>query len=131
MMLHLSPTSAKPTASISSPSVLFSDEPSVATWEMWDAIRTVCDYNPRLTLSRAFPAIAHSLLTKGVTALDLTPPLPSVLSVLSQWSAEPVRNIFLPVTTFIANAKGYPVLPKVTQSFIWDMIKVSLLFSLA
>lgn len=107
MMLHLTPTSAKPTASISSPSVLFSDEPSVATWEMWDAIRTVCDYNPRLTLT-----------------LDLTPPLPSVLSVLSQWSAEPVRNVFLPVTTFIANAKGYPVLPKVTQSFIRDMMKL-------
>jgi len=106
-MLHLTPASAKPAASVSSPSVLFSDEPSVATWEMWDAIRTVCDYNPRLSLT-----------------LDLTPPMPSVLSVLSQWSAEPVRNVFLPASTFIANAKGYPVLPKVTQSFIRDIMKL-------
>ncbi|KZT07625.1 PRMT5-domain-containing protein [Laetiporus sulphureus 93-53] len=108
-MLHLSPMSpgAKPAASVSSPSVLFFDEPSVATWEMWDAIRTVCEYNPRLTLT-----------------LDMTPPMPSVLSVLSQWSAEPVRHLFLPASTFIANAKGYPVLPKVTQSFIRDIMKL-------
>ncbi|CCM04304.1 uncharacterized protein FIBRA_06475 [Fibroporia radiculosa] len=106
-MLHLSPATPKPTASVSSSTVLFSDEPSVATWEMWDAIRTVCDYNPRLSLT-----------------LDLTPPMPSVMSVLGQWSAEPVRHVFLPSSTFIPNAKGYPVLPKVTQSFIRDIMKL-------
>ncbi|KAH7930189.1 PRMT5-domain-containing protein [Leucogyrophana mollusca] len=74
-----------------------------ATWEMWDIIRTLCDYNTRLTLT-----------------LDLTPPLPSNLGVLSRWSAEPVQHIFLPASTFIANVKGYPVLPKGTQSFIRD-----------
>lgn len=51
--------------------------------------------------------------------------MPSVLSVLSQWSAEPVQHIFLPASTFIANPKGYPVLPKGTQSFIRDIMKVS------
>ena len=53
IMLHVSSSagSAISAATMSSPSVLFSDEPSVATWEMWDAIRTVCEYNPRLTLS--------------------------------------------------------------------------------
>jgi hypothetical protein len=25
-----------------------------ATWEMWDVIRTICDYSPRLTLSKQF-----------------------------------------------------------------------------
>ncbi|KAH7907940.1 PRMT5-domain-containing protein [Hygrophoropsis aurantiaca] len=74
-----------------------------ATWEMWDIIRTLCDYNTRLTLT-----------------LDLTPPLPSNLAVLSRWTAEPVQHIFLPASTFIANVKGYPVLPKGTQSFIRD-----------
>ena len=53
IMLHVSSSagSAISAATMASPSVLFSDEPSVATWEMWDAIRTVCEYNPRLTLS--------------------------------------------------------------------------------
>lgn len=32
--------------------------------------------------------------------------------------AEPVHHIFLPASTFIANVKGYPVLPKGTQSFL-------------
>ncbi|KAH7884506.1 PRMT5-domain-containing protein [Phlebopus sp. FC_14] len=71
------------------------------TWEMWDIIRTICDYNVRLTLT-----------------LDLTPPLPANAGVLSRWAAEPVQHIFLPASTFIANVKGYPVLPKATQAFL-------------
>ncbi|KAF7965889.1 hypothetical protein HWV62_41010 [Athelia sp. TMB] len=74
-----------------------------ATWEMWDIVRSVCDYNTRLTLT-----------------LDLTPPLPLNLGVLRKWAAEPVQHIYLPASTFIANTKGYPVLPKGTQSFIRD-----------
>ncbi|KAG6917003.1 hypothetical protein DXG01_004268 [Tephrocybe rancida] len=72
-----------------------------ATWEMWDLIRSMCDYNTRLTLT-----------------LDLSPPLPTTIGVLSKWAAESVKNILLPASTFIANGKGYPVLPKTTQSFI-------------
>ncbi|KAG2017899.1 shk1 kinase-binding protein 1 [Coprinopsis cinerea AmutBmut pab1-1] len=74
-----------------------------ATWEMWDLIRSMCDYNPRLTLT-----------------LDLSPALPTSLGVLSKWAAEAVRHIFLPASTFIANMKGYPVLPKPTQAFLRD-----------
>ncbi|KAF5377338.1 hypothetical protein D9757_008023 [Collybiopsis confluens] len=74
-----------------------------AAWETWDLIRSICDYNNRLTL-----------------ALDLTPPLPNSPGVLGKWTAEAVRYIFLPASTFIANAKGYPVLPKPTQNFIRD-----------
>lgn len=76
-----------------------------ATWEMWDVIRSMCDYNTRLTLT-----------------LDLSPALPSTLGVLSKWAAESVRHIFLPSSTFIANVKGYPVLHKPTQTFIRDSI---------
>ncbi|KAH6908994.1 shk1 kinase-binding protein 1 [Coprinopsis sp. MPI-PUGE-AT-0042] len=72
-----------------------------ATWEMWDLIRSMCDYNPRLTLT-----------------LDLSPALPTSLGVLNKWAAESVRHIFLPASTFIANMKGYPVLPKPTQAFL-------------
>ncbi|KAG7089782.1 hypothetical protein E1B28_011434 [Marasmius oreades] len=74
-----------------------------AAWEVWDLIRTICEYNTRLSL-----------------ALDLGPPLPNSLDVLNKWSAEAVRYICLPASTFIANAKGYPVLPKPTQTFIRD-----------
>ncbi|EMD34129.1 hypothetical protein CERSUDRAFT_141621 [Gelatoporia subvermispora B] len=79
----------------------------ISTWEMWDLIHSTCDYNQRLSLT-----------------LDLTLPLPSTLGVLSQWLAEPVRHIFLPASAFIANAKGYPVLPKGTQAFIRDVMKL-------
>ncbi|TBU32510.1 PRMT5-domain-containing protein [Dichomitus squalens] len=82
-------------------------ESNLTTWEMWDTIRTICGYNPRLTLT-----------------LDLTPPLPLSSTVLNQWLAEPVRYLWLPASTFIANAKGYPVLPKGTQSFIRDIFKL-------
>ncbi|KAI0822469.1 PRMT5-domain-containing protein [Trametes gibbosa] len=82
-------------------------ESNMTTWEMWDTIRTICGYNPRLTL-----------------ALDLTPPLPLSSSVLDQWLAEPVRHLWLPASTFITNAKGYPVLTKGSQSFIRDMMKL-------
>ena len=58
-------------------------------------------------------------------ALDLSPPLPLTAGVLDKWLAEPTRQIFLPASTFIANAKSYPVLPKGTQSFIRDIMKVS------
>ncbi|KAH9178266.1 PRMT5-domain-containing protein [Lactarius sanguifluus] len=110
--LHPSISSA-PTTPIRSleprtvPSTRASEAELNATWEMWDAIRSICAYNPRLTLT-----------------LDLMPPLPSVSGVLNRWAAEPIRHLFVPASTFIANAKGYPVLPKGSQSFIRDVMKV-------
>jgi len=58
-------------------------------------------------------------------ALDLTPPLPANAGVLDRWAAEPVQHIFLPASAFIANVKGYPVLPKGTQAFIRKNMIVS------
>lgn len=58
-------------------------------------------------------------------ALDLTPPLPANTGVLGRWAAEPVHHIFLPASAFIANVKGYPVLPKGTQAFIRQSMIVS------
>ncbi|KAG6900677.1 hypothetical protein C0993_004986 [Termitomyces sp. T159_Od127] len=74
-----------------------------SAWEIWDLVRAICDYNTRLTLT-----------------LDLALPLPTAPGALAKWAAESVRNILLPASTFIANAKGYPVLPKATQAFIRD-----------
>ncbi|KAI0049761.1 PRMT5-domain-containing protein [Auriscalpium vulgare] len=88
------------------PSTKASEAELNATWEMWDIVRSLCAYSPRLTLT-----------------LDLTPPLPSVPGVLNRWAAEPIRHVFLPASTFIANGKGYPVLPKGSQMFIRDIMK--------
>lgn len=52
-------------------------------------------------------------------------PLPNTQGILSRWYAEPVSHIFLPASTFIPNAKGYPVLPKGTQLFLQNMMRVS------
>ena len=126
-----------PPASMSAPSLLLSPSellettPGIslnATWEMWDLIRSICDYNPRLTLSKKcyiFSLIIAPLI-HFLSALDLSPALPTTLGVLSKWSAESVRHIFLPSSTFIANIKGYPVLPKPTQQFIRDSMIASL-----
>jgi len=57
-----------------------------------------------------------------VSALDLTNPLPPPTS-LSRWSAEPLSHLFLPTTTFIPNAKGYPVLTKSMQAFLKSIFK--------
>lgn len=59
------------------------------------------------------------------SALDLTLPLPSSHDNLSRWFAEPVSHIFIPSSTFISNAKGYPVLPKGTQVFLQNLMKAS------
>lgn len=95
-----------------------------STWEMWDVIRTICGYNPRLTLSksnlvRCVVKLIHQ------SALDLSLPLPLSLGVLSRWTAEPCYQIFLPATSFISNAKGYPVLTKATQGFLRNAFKHS------
>ena len=62
--------------------------------------------------------------------LDLSPPLPTTLGVLSKWAAESVRHLYIPASTFIANTKGYPVLPKPTQECIRNNMIASLLYRL-
>ncbi|WVQ85433.1 hypothetical protein IAT38_007598 [Cryptococcus sp. DSM 104549] len=77
-----------------------------STWEMWDCIRTLCGYHPRLSVT-----------------LDLTNPLPPSVGALARWTAEPVKYIWLPASSFIPNAKGYPVLSKACQAFLRGMSK--------
>jgi protein arginine N-methyltransferase 5 len=59
--------------------------------------------------------------------LDLSNPLPNQRS-LGRWHAEPVRHIFLPCTSFIPNAKAYPVLSKSMQAFLKGIFRVRLPF---
>lgn len=57
-------------------------------------------------------------------ALDLTNALPPSSSLV-RWGAEPIQHIYLPCTTFIPNAKGYPVLPKSHQAFLKTLFRHS------
>lgn len=58
-MIHLDYGVPK-TATASTTTKLVDDHPSIATWEMWDTIRCICDYHPRLTLSAHITSIyAH------------------------------------------------------------------------
>ncbi|KZO90669.1 PRMT5-domain-containing protein [Calocera viscosa TUFC12733] len=85
-----------------------------SAWEMWDVIRTVCGYNSRLSI-----------------VLDLSPPFPLRLGAMDRWSAEPIRHIFLPATSFIPNAKGYPVLAKANQIFLKEVMQFLPIFILS
>ncbi|ORY82328.1 PRMT5 arginine-N-methyltransferase-domain-containing protein [Leucosporidium creatinivorum] len=87
------------------PGASMAAEDRCETWEAWNTIRQLCGYSPRLTLT-----------------LDVTNPLPSAVS-LGRWTAEPLKHIFLPCTTFIPNAKGYPVLSKSMQAFLKGIFK--------
>lgn len=73
--------------------------------------------------------VASSAFQRGLaadhlfSALDLTNHLP-VSPSLSRWHAEPLQHIFLPATSFIPNAKGYPVLSRSVQGFLKSVFKV-------
>ncbi|WFD04459.1 type II protein arginine methyltransferase [Malassezia obtusa] len=73
-------------------------------WETWETIQTLCHYHPQLHV-----------------ALDLSMPLPPTTSML-RWSAEPVSLLWLPSTSFLANAKGYPVLSKSAQRLVRELL---------
>jgi protein arginine N-methyltransferase 5 len=75
------------------------------SFEAWNTIRSFCSYNPRLSV-----------------CLDLSTPLPPS-SFYERWHAEPVRHLLLPASAYLANAKGYPVLSKVSQNFFKSMFK--------
>ncbi|SNX82435.1 related to protein arginine N-methyltransferase [Melanopsichium pennsylvanicum] len=76
-------------------------------WETWEQIRQLCSYNTRLQV-----------------ALDLGSPLPGP-SILARWMAEPVSMLWVPTSSYLANAKGFPVLSKASQAFFRTMFKKS------
>ncbi|KAF2723837.1 protein arginine N-methyltransferase HSL7 [Polychaeton citri CBS 116435] len=70
------------------------------SWDKWDVVRTLSNYHPRLSV-----------------ALELPRQVPS-LSVQSRWFSEPLRILTFPRTSFLRNAKGYPVLSKAHQNLL-------------
>ena len=74
-------------------------------WETWEALQTLCSYHPRLHV-----------------ALDLSMPLPPATSI-ARWNAERVSMVWLPSASFLANAKGYPVLSKSAQRLVRQLLR--------
>ncbi|PKI84260.1 type II protein arginine methyltransferase [Malassezia vespertilionis] len=74
-------------------------------WETWEALQNFTGYNAQLHV-----------------ALDLSMPLPPSAS-MQRWTAEPVSMLWLPSSSFLANAKGYPVLSKSAQGLIRRLLR--------
>ena len=73
-------------------------------WETWERLQDLCGYHSQLHI-----------------ALDLSMPLPPTSSMM-RWIHEPVSHILLPSSSFLANAKGYPVLSKSAQTLVRSLI---------
>jgi protein arginine N-methyltransferase 5 len=75
------------------------------TWQIWNRIRCMCEFHPRMFV-----------------ALELTADLPSA-SQLERWMGEPVKAIIIPTSVFITNKKGYPTLSQRHQRFLSGMFQ--------
>ncbi|KAF2842358.1 arginine N-methyltransferas-like protein [Patellaria atrata CBS 101060] len=71
-----------------------------STWDTWNVIRSVCKYSSRLSIALLLP--------------KQLPPMP----LQSRWFSEPLKELIFPETSFLKNAKGYPVLSKSHQALI-------------
>ncbi|KAK9480904.1 PRMT5 arginine-N-methyltransferase-domain-containing protein [Lipomyces japonicus] len=79
---------------------------SFSIWEIWNTVRTICDYSSRLTVG-----------------LEVPTRLPQQ-SLVSRWFAEPVTALFISANVFLTNSNNFPVLPKAHQFFIFKYMKI-------
>lgn len=70
------------------------------TWDAWNAIRTMCNYAPRLSV-----------------ALEIPRQLP-VQALMDRWYSEPLRSLSFTPQTFLRNKAGHPVLGKTHQAVL-------------
>ena len=86
------------------PSTMPHDEGS--TWQVWNTIQTLTNYNPRLSVALQIP--------KNLPSKEMT----------RQWLAEPVRLLLCSSEIFLSNEKGYPVLSNGHQELLKTFMKV-------
>lgn len=79
---------------------LCEDSDPLATWELWNTVRKLCDYHPSLTISLAVSRVK-------------TPNY-----VINRWLCEPVSCLLVSSSIFATNKYGYPVLHKFNQNLI-------------
>ena len=72
----------------------------------WNSIRTMCDYNKKVSL-----------------CLELTANIPNELEQ-ERWFGEPVKCCVLPTSIFLTNKKGFPVLSRAHQQLVKKVFKV-------
>lgn len=76
-------------------------EDYLSIWDVWNSIRTINNYAQNLSV-----------------ALQVPPKCKFPSTVVSRWFAEPVKMLMVSSAVFVANARGYPVLPKATQALL-------------
>ncbi|KAG9944096.1 protein arginine N-methyltransferase HSL7, partial [Aureobasidium melanogenum] len=76
------------------------------SWDTWELIRSTCKYHPRLAV-----------------ALEIPQKLPSS-AIQSRWFSEPLRTLIIPESTFVQNAKGFPVLNKPIQALLTKYMRL-------
>ncbi|KAK9366456.1 PRMT5 arginine-N-methyltransferase-domain-containing protein [Lipomyces kononenkoae] len=79
---------------------------AMSIWDIWNSIRTICDYSSRLSVGLQVPA--------------KLPPQ----TVVSRWFAEPITVLFISAKIFLSNPKGYPVLSKAHQYLLFKYMKM-------
>ncbi len=77
----------------------------LSTWDTWNTIRTIANYNDRLKIALGLP--------KGQIPYF----------IIDRWFSEPVSLILISSSIFVPNGKNYPVLTKLNQSVIWKFGK--------
>ncbi|POV94980.1 hypothetical protein PSTT_16544 [Puccinia striiformis] len=85
------------------------DEKTYKAWEDWHSLRKLCGYHSRLNITLEIPHLGAGVDTA---------------SLISRWTSEPIGFLLIPATSFISNAKHYPVLSKSCQTFVKAMFKV-------
>lgn len=103
-MLMQQATSKGPNGAAAMPAAAYLRTKDNWAWETWERLQDLCGYHPQLSI-----------------ALDLSMPLPPTTSMM-RWIHEPVSHILLPSSSFLANAKGYPVLSKSAQTLVRSLI---------
>ncbi|POW08915.1 hypothetical protein PSTT_07163 [Puccinia striiformis] len=84
------------------------DEKTYKAWEDWHSLRKLCGYHSRLNITLEIPHLGAGVDTA---------------SLISRWTSEPIGFLLIPATSFISNAKHYPVLSKSCQTFVKAMFK--------
>ncbi|RLN51899.1 hypothetical protein BBJ29_009646 [Phytophthora kernoviae] len=89
------------------------DEALTDPWEAWDALRTRCEYHPKLHV-----------------ALEVTADLPSPEEI-QRWLGEPVKAAIIPTNIFLTNRKGYPALSQRHQKLMAQLFQHNIQFYLS
>ncbi|KAI9596478.1 PRMT5 arginine-N-methyltransferase-domain-containing protein [Syncephalis fuscata] len=77
------------------------------SWERWSLLRLLCGHHASASL-----------------CLELTTDLPEE-SKIARWLSEPIVAIVLPDSVWLQNAKGFPVLSKLHQALLHQVLKRS------